>query len=945
MAKKTPVNSQKWYVKNISGQLFGPLTEDEIIAQIRAEFFLGQELIATMTDGQWFPITQNPHFFDTIVECLDKDLRTDQEFKDQQMASEATYVEEDSKGIERGVPLWKTLKLDPPPPPPPPKVDPPSSASPPPPDPRLTPIPQIPRALAPSNRSLPFFIFLGTLALVVAAVFSLLPEKKQEERKDRIRLKTIGHEVQGSQINTDQALKASVVQFRKHTIKDYLRTQDLLVSILESNPQHLDAMGFLCMTYKELWPHSHQDSQDIATIYSVFQKATLLKSNSAAAGVCYVVYMLSVGEYDKAKNFMDDALRREPNLLFFNQLIGDLLEQQKKYSTALYYFQKVRELWPPPPWARSLLQEARTQRKLQRFSEALETYRITLKFFPGHPLALLEMGILEFEAFRQLDKANGLILKAFQTDNQFPSEVTAEGYFVLAQINYQMNYKNKALEYANKSFAINSGNVAVKEFILGLGGRGALENIQIKSSNMLYLGTQYMKIGNYYAAQAEFKLAFEADEKNALAAFHAGQALWALNQSTEAIKWVEKAIRADAGLVSAYVTLAEYYVFRHNYEGAAQILKNVQKRFPKNNEIYRGFAHIELKRGNIKTAIQFGKKALELYAMDIGAMQIICQAYLELQDYDNAHSFIARALEIDPHTPENHALYAKVLVGRAGAGDAIAYINQRIEEAPEVLAYKKALAEIFISEQNWNGAKLILETLLETKKQDKSSILNLATVYKEEGYVNKSLEMYLTAAALDPLDPTPLFLAGVLYLNSGSAQSALVQFERVRRINKGFPRVYYYLGKAAVETKDYKRALEMAEMEKNVNPSIADPYILAAEIHYKLEQYNDCAKEYQKAIARRPQGADIYVNIARCYRLSGALDSAVQMLDQAAQRESGMPEIYKELGQAYHMQGSLEQAKAAYDRYLNLSPNAPDRTEIQTKMRELSPDQTDIQKK
>lgn len=917
-----------WYVKSSNQKLFGPMPDDEIIAKIEKGFFLGQELIADVDDGQWYPITQHTVFFEAIVEGLDRELREDLDSKNKELPSEDTFVDKD-KLDENAVPLWKTLKLEPPPSPPKRQTEPEAIL------PGHTPIPQVPRPQAlPQPKSTSFFVFLAGLAAVVIVVFNFLPDSRGTSEK--IRLKPVHYgKTKASKNSSDEMLKAAVIQFRKHTTQDYLKAQDLLVEILEENESYLDAMGFLCMTYRELWSYAYQDSKDIQTIHTTFQKASLLKANSAAAGVCYAVYMLSIGDYEKAKNFMDDALRREPNLLFFNQLIGDLLEQQKKYSTALYYFQKVRELWPPPPWARSLLQEARTQRKLRRFTEALETYRITLKFYPNHPLALLEMGILEYEAFHQLDRANTMILKAFQTTHQFPAEITAEGFYVLAQINLQLNYKSKALEYANKAFSMDSGNSAVKDLILKIGGRSALEGVEIKSSNMLYLGTQYMKLGNYFAAQAEFKLAFEADNRNALAAYHAGQALWALNQSTEAIKWVEKAIHADPGLVSAYVTMAEYYAFRHNYDGAAQILKNIQRKFPNNNEIYKGFGSIELKRGNYKAAIQFSEKALKLYAMDVGAMRNIAQAHLSLQSYDPAYSYIVRAIEVDPHTPENHALFAKIVTGRSGAGDAISYLNQRIEEAPDVVIYRKALAEIFILEQNWVGARSILEGLLNAKKQDKESILNLATVYKEEGYVNKSLEMYLMAAALDPLDPTPLFFAGVLYLSSGNAKSATMQFERVKKINKNFPRVYYYLGKAAVEMKDYPRAIEMATMEKNVNPNIADPYILAAEVYYKLEQYSNCSNEYQKAIARRPQGADIYISIARCYRLSGALDSAVQMLDQAAQRESGNSEIYKELGQTFHMQGLLEQAKAAYDRYIQLSPNAPDRADIESKMKEL----------
>ena len=90
------------------------------------------------------------------------------------------------------------------------------------------------------------------------------------------------------------------------------------------------------------------------------------------------------------------------------------------------------------------------QRKLKRYNEALENYRIALKFFPDHPWALIELGVLEFEAYHQAEKANNLILKALQSKGKLPTEVKAEGYFVLAQIALQSGYKNKALEYANK---------------------------------------------------------------------------------------------------------------------------------------------------------------------------------------------------------------------------------------------------------------------------------------------------------------------------------------------------------------------------------------------------------------------------------------------------------------------------------------------------------------
>lgn len=916
------MSAENWYVKNIDGQVFGPFSEEKVLADIQSGLLVGQELVARVNEGKWMPITQQPQFFEAFVEGIS------QEFSAQNRnavfpENEDTFVGMDKTGEHAPEPLWKTLKIEPPPV----KIpkDKPGPV-------KVEEAPVLPPVKT-SNTHYNLIFFLALIGMFVGILWVVTPDKKDD--RDRIRLRPVNFTKTTTSVIDDEALKVAITHFRKHTIDSYMQAQDLLVSAIDQNNKYLDAMGFLCMTYKELWPYAHQDSRDIETIYSVFRQASVIKANSASAGVCYAIYLLVTGEYEKAQNYMEDALRREPSLLFFNQLMGDLLEQQKKYSTAMYYFQKVKELWPPPTWVKPVLQEARTQRKLKRFNEALQAYRWALKYFPEHPTAMLELGILQQEAFREPDKAMQLILKALQSKEKFPSELRAEAYFTLAQISQQQGDKKNALSYANQSFSIDSGNLQVKEFILNIGGRSALESVQINSSNMLYLGTQYMKVGNYYAAQAEFRLAFEADPRNALAAYHAGQSLWELNQSTEAIKWVEKAIQADPGLISAYVTLADYYSFRHNYEGATQLLKNVQHRFPKSNEVYRGFANVEYKRGNKKAAIKFALRALDIYSMDIGALQVITKSYIDMNDYVGASNYIDRALEVDPHTPENHCLFARVSAGLQGSSAGIDYLNRKIEEAPDVITYRKCLAGMFMDDKNWNAARSVLEAIISSKKEDKASILSLAQVYREEGQINRALEMYLLGASLDPLDPTPLFLAGELYMEAGNYRSANAQFERVLKINKKYPRVFYSMGLSHLQNKEYEKAIEMAQQEKNLNPNIAEPYLLSAQAYEKLRNYQNCASEYQKAIMRRPQGADIYINMARCYRLSGALDAAVQMLDQAAQRESGNSEIYKELGATYHMQGLLAEAHSAYERYLNLAPNASDRGEIEKVMKEL----------
>ncbi len=127
-------------------------------------------------------------------------------------------------------------------------------------------------------------------------------------------------------------------------------------------------------------------------------------------------------------------------------------------------------------------------------------------------------------------------------------------------------------------------------------------------------------------------------------------------------------------------------------------------------------------------------------------------------------------------------------------------------------------------------------------------------------------------------------------------------------------------------------AIEMIKEEKTKNPNLAEPYILAAEVFDRKAQYKECAAEYSYAIKLRSSLADLYVKAATCYRKSDAIDIAQDMLDIAKQKESGFPNIYREQGYVFEKKGLAQQATEAFRLYLELSPNATDRAEIESRI-------------
>ena len=104
----------------------------------------------------------------------------------------------------------------------------------------------------------------------------------------------------------------------------------------------------------------------------------------------------------------------------------------------------------------------------------------------------------------------------------------------------------------------------------------------------------------------------------------------------------------------------------------------------------------------------------------------------------------------------------------------------------------------------------------------------------------------------------------------------------------------------------------------------------------RVGHYSKAILEFQKAIKIRPQGAQIYISLARAYRFSSNFEIAEKMIAQAEKLENGNPMIYKERGAIYESRSEMLRAIAAYERYLQISPNANDRQAIKSKISQLT---------
>lgn len=946
--------NRRWIVRDASGHIDGPFTTEKVLYMIGRGEFSGEEFIAHYPGGKWIPMSRDPQFYDKLLELISSEDKgqTEQTRVLEFTRAQATHVEDEAPVRE---PIQESSISE--------ETSPGVSEDTSPGGPEEIPAeaedfkpkkkrkkkrrkledielidmrPEYLKELFKRSKW-PILAVGGGLFVLILVLFS-----GGSSTEERIHL--IAPQKKIAQESTESLkgrIRQGVGDFLKDTLSGYQRAQNAFVHVVERNQKNGEVMALLCMTYLNLWPFAYQDSSDSRAISGMVQLTSAVDPAGIHSATCRAVDLIVRSRYQEAKSLVESILEiraneAQPPIMFYF-LKGYLLEGAGDHAAAIGYLQSTQQLWPQ--WTLPYILEAQAATRMEKFGPAAVIYRRVLQANPSHTVARIELGILEYKQLGHYDQGERLLKQALDSDDA-PRATLSRGFQGLAEIALRRNDQSQALKYAQKAYALNSSNKTAQNLIMQIGGASVLNKTKVKTQQLVFEGDQYFREGDCHAAQAHYKAAFEEDQKNAVAAMKAAQCLWRLSFSTEAIDWLNKAIKSDPQLIEAYVTLADYQSQRYNFLAAARVLDQAAKINPKSSEVYRGYAMVELKRNNPKSAIVYGKKALALYENDVETQILMAQASLALHDPKMAYNYAARAVDLDVNHRKAQIVFAQALAGIQGVDVGVDYLLKLVSNYSQVGEYRLALGRMFLSDERYQQAEEIFRQIIKLEEKSKEAYIELAKVLKAENNMEEALDLLLKAAVLDPADAEPLYLAGNIYLDLKKPQEAAVQFQRVATINKLYPLVQYQLGRASLMMNDPKGALDHTELEKKANPNLADAYLLAAEAHTMMKQYSLCATEYQKSIKLRPQAALTYVKLAQCYRQAGSLDVAMNMLNVASTKENGLADIYKEQGAIYELKGDTNHAIESYNQYFTLDPDAPDREAIEARINALQRGQT-----
>jgi tetratricopeptide (TPR) repeat protein len=131
--------------------------------------------------------------------------------------------------------------------------------------------------------------------------------------------------------------------------------------------------------------------------------------------------------------------------------------------------------------------------------------------------------------------------------------------------------------------------------------------------------------------------------------------------------------------------------------------------------------------------------------------------------------------------------------------------------------------------------------------------------------------------------------------------------------------------------------IEQLQAATRMAPKSAQAWVSLGDAMMDSRRYSEAVDAYQKALELDPKNVNARVDMGTCYRGMGQFDKAVEEYRKALKINPAFPNGHRNLGVvlAYDLKQNKE-AITAFQKYLELAPNAPDAAEIRQVIQSLS---------
>lgn len=212
--------------------------------------------------------------------------------------------------------------------------------------------------------------------------------------------------------------------------------------------------------------------------------------------------------------------------------------------------------------------------------------------------------------------------------------------------------------------------------------------------------------------------------------------------------------------------------------------------------------------------------------------------------------------------------------------------------------------------------------LATTPATDNSQLLlSVAHAHHTAGRTAEAEGLYQQVLIAQPNHAGALNRLGVLLLQTGRADAAVVRLRRASEIDPSSAMVLSNLGAALRQTSDFDGALNVLQQAVKLDPTLAMAHMNLASALLDLNQPSEALVAIEKSLSLDPQSADAHNNRGNALKALARWDEAIETYHIALSLSPELAAAHSNLGVALMEMNDLPTAIAHYRKAIELDPN------------------------
>ena len=469
-------------------------------------------------------------------------------------------------------------------------------------------------------------------------------------------------------------------------------------------------------------------------------------------------------------------------------------------------------------------------------------------------------------------------------------------------------HSNLGVLYARKGYYSHARREFNKSVKLNVNSAEAYSN----------LGYACLMLEDYDKAVDHLKYAIKLDKTLSVAYCNLGVVYSRKGRMDDAIEQFRRALQIDPRLAEAHVNLSHIYGTKGRYDKMIEECRKAIKIKPDSMEAYVNFAYACGRAGMPEDGIRKLEKALIFDSSSAVAFSNLGVLYGEVNRTEKAIDCFNRAISIKPDLVEAHSNLGVIYYKQGNYDAARDSFKKSIMIDPEFTQAKSNLAH-FSREQKLSKSEAEeIKRLINASPEEiisgrldfapkevpfiKDGVEELTGVLTyEEEEDNKDKKRKIEAEiALDSDDPDKYIKLGNHYLETGTVDEAIRQYQQALRIKSSHPDGHFYLG-LAYEKKEL-HVLAESEYRKVIKfmPSHFSAHLNLGSILFDKGDIDGAVKHYLKSLNSGEDIHEAYYKLGLCYKKMGKIKQAIAAFESAIERESKRGEIYFNFGMIYY---------------------------------------------